>query len=106
MADLTYAEKSNMHYIYARANDNGRAALRMYQVQFDHRIFSDVHTNLNATFGPPDNALSVDFSQRANNLRLIEDETFDDSDIINNLIDYEETDIKNRILQKWIKYMQ
>ncbi|GFX62289.1 pro-Pol polyprotein [Trichonephila clavipes] len=37
----------------------------------------------------PDNAGSVALSQRANNPRLFEDETFDDSDIINNLVDYE-----------------
>ncbi|GFU27588.1 uncharacterized protein TNCV_283061 [Trichonephila clavipes] len=37
----------------------------------------------------PDNARSVAFSQRPNSPRLIEDETFNDSDIINNLIDYE-----------------
>ncbi|GFU46989.1 hypothetical protein TNCV_813621 [Trichonephila clavipes] len=36
----------------------------------------------------PDNARSVAFSQRANSLRLIEDETLNDSGIINNLIDY------------------
>ncbi|GFV54973.1 uncharacterized protein TNCV_1663401 [Trichonephila clavipes] len=38
---------------------------------------------------PPDNAHSVAFSRRSNSPRLIEDETFNDSDIINNLIDYE-----------------
>ncbi|GFU28655.1 hypothetical protein TNCV_468501 [Trichonephila clavipes] len=38
----------------------------------------------------PDNTRSVDFSQRANSLRLIEDETFNDSDIINNLLGYED----------------
>ncbi|GFU86265.1 uncharacterized protein TNCV_369211 [Trichonephila clavipes] len=36
----------------------------------------------------PDNELSVALSQRTNSPRLIEDETFNDSDIINNLIDY------------------
>ncbi|GFV88571.1 uncharacterized protein TNCV_1243811 [Trichonephila clavipes] len=38
----------------------------------------------------PDNAHSVAFSQRSSSPRLIEDETFNDSDIINNLIDYED----------------
>ncbi|GFX65896.1 uncharacterized protein TNCV_13171 [Trichonephila clavipes] len=33
---------------------------------------------------------SVVFSQRSSSPRLIEDETFNDSDIINNLIDYED----------------
>ncbi|GFY03259.1 uncharacterized protein TNCV_1172191 [Trichonephila clavipes] len=36
------------------------------------------------------NALSVAFSQRVNSPRLIEDETFNDGDVINNLIDYED----------------
>ncbi|GFV91744.1 uncharacterized protein TNCV_4763091 [Trichonephila clavipes] len=38
----------------------------------------------------PDNAHSVVFSQRSNSPRFIEDETFNDSDIINNLMDYED----------------
>ncbi|GFT18986.1 uncharacterized protein TNCV_3212211 [Trichonephila clavipes] len=38
----------------------------------------------------PDNAHSVALSQRSSSPRLIEDETFNDSDIINNLINYEE----------------
>ncbi|GFS84394.1 uncharacterized protein TNCV_4605981 [Trichonephila clavipes] len=38
----------------------------------------------------PDTARSVAFSPRIDSPRLIEDETFNDSDIINNLIDYEE----------------
>ncbi|GFX74625.1 uncharacterized protein TNCV_1158411 [Trichonephila clavipes] len=38
----------------------------------------------------PDNAYSVAFSQRSSSPRLIEDETFNDIDIINNLIDYED----------------
>ncbi|GFU51112.1 hypothetical protein TNCV_2549191 [Trichonephila clavipes] len=38
----------------------------------------------------PYKAGSVAFSQSANSPRLIEDETFNDSDIINNLIDYED----------------
>ncbi|GFX50122.1 hypothetical protein TNCV_772851 [Trichonephila clavipes] len=41
-------------------------------------------------FAPPNNALSVDFFQRSISPRLIEDETSNDSDIMNNLIDYEE----------------
>ncbi|GFU99641.1 uncharacterized protein TNCV_4083621 [Trichonephila clavipes] len=38
----------------------------------------------------PDNAHSVASYQRSGSLRLIEDETFNDSDIINNLIGYED----------------
>ncbi|GFX62388.1 uncharacterized protein TNCV_1381131 [Trichonephila clavipes] len=38
----------------------------------------------------PDNVHSVPFSKRSSSPRLIEDETFNDSDIINNLIDYED----------------
>ncbi|GFW92035.1 uncharacterized protein TNCV_2153141 [Trichonephila clavipes] len=38
----------------------------------------------------PDNARSFAFSQRVNSPRLVEDGTFNDSDIINNLIDYED----------------
>ncbi|GFX35748.1 hypothetical protein TNCV_745411 [Trichonephila clavipes] len=38
----------------------------------------------------PDNAHSVAFSQRSRSPRLIEDETFNGSDIMNNLIDYED----------------
>ncbi|GFV69755.1 uncharacterized protein TNCV_1349081 [Trichonephila clavipes] len=37
----------------------------------------------------PDNARSVAFSQRSSSRRLIEAQTFNDSDIMNNLIDYE-----------------
>ncbi|GFV09547.1 uncharacterized protein TNCV_3159441 [Trichonephila clavipes] len=39
---------------------------------------------------PPDNAHSVAFSQHSSSPRLIEDETFNDRDIINNLINYED----------------
>ncbi|GFV53892.1 uncharacterized protein TNCV_166591 [Trichonephila clavipes] len=38
----------------------------------------------------PDNAHSVALSERSSSPRLIEDETFNDSDIMNNLIDYED----------------
>ncbi|GFX43420.1 uncharacterized protein TNCV_4874401 [Trichonephila clavipes] len=38
----------------------------------------------------PDNAHSVAFPQRSSSPRLIEDETFNYSDFINNLIDYED----------------
>ncbi|GFU37323.1 hypothetical protein TNCV_4273111 [Trichonephila clavipes] len=38
----------------------------------------------------PDNAHSVAFSQRSSSPRLIEDETFNDSDIINDLKNYED----------------
>ncbi|GFV22349.1 uncharacterized protein TNCV_3924091 [Trichonephila clavipes] len=45
-----------------------------------------------------DNARSVDFSQLTNSPRLIEDETFNDSDI-NNLIDYEDGQIEKYFLK-------
>ncbi|GFS66784.1 uncharacterized protein TNCV_230041 [Trichonephila clavipes] len=38
----------------------------------------------------PDNAHSVAFSRHSSSSRLIEVETFNDNDIINNLIDYED----------------
>ncbi|GFV67223.1 uncharacterized protein TNCV_3669781 [Trichonephila clavipes] len=38
----------------------------------------------------PDNARSVAFSERSSSSCLIEDKTFNDSDIINNLVDYED----------------
>ncbi|GFV51825.1 uncharacterized protein TNCV_1321811 [Trichonephila clavipes] len=38
----------------------------------------------------PDNAHSVAFSQRSSSPHLIEDETFNDSGVMNNLIDYED----------------
>ncbi|GFW93448.1 hypothetical protein TNCV_46511 [Trichonephila clavipes] len=44
-----------MHYIYGRANNNGRAALRTYDVQFldqrmsNHRIFQLLHRQLRET---------------------------------------------------------
>ncbi|GFW41978.1 hypothetical protein TNCV_6871 [Trichonephila clavipes] len=47
--DFTYAENADMHYLYIRADGNGRAALRMYHAQFpdrrmpDHRIFHRLH---------------------------------------------------------------
>ncbi|PRD22515.1 UNVERIFIED_CONTAM: hypothetical protein NCL1_48906 [Trichonephila clavipes] len=45
MGNLTYAKDADMHYMYGHVNGNGKAALRMYHVQFpdrrmpDHRIF-------------------------------------------------------------------
>ena len=48
IADFTYAEKTDMHYMYGRANGNDRDVLRMYHTQFrdrrtpDHRFFSAV----------------------------------------------------------------
>ncbi|GFW11639.1 hypothetical protein TNCV_42741 [Trichonephila clavipes] len=41
-------------------------------------------------FNFPDNAHSVAFCQRSSSWSLIEDETFNDSDIINNLINCED----------------
>ncbi|GFW39412.1 uncharacterized protein TNCV_1833951 [Trichonephila clavipes] len=38
----------------------------------------------------PDNAHSIAFSQRSSSTRLIEDETFNDIDIMNNLTEYED----------------
>lgn len=52
MGDFTYAEKADMHYMYGRANGNGRAALRMYRAEYpdrrmpDHRIFQRLHRQL------------------------------------------------------------
>lgn len=51
MGDFTYAEKADMHYMYGRANGNGRAALRMYRAEYpdrrmpDHRIFNGYIVN-------------------------------------------------------------
>ncbi|GFX27166.1 hypothetical protein TNCV_440721 [Trichonephila clavipes] len=50
----------------------------------------DVAVRVRAYVRSPDNAHSVSFSERSGSPRLIEDETFNDSDIINNLIDYED----------------
>ncbi|GFV30580.1 uncharacterized protein TNCV_42051 [Trichonephila clavipes] len=48
------------------------------------------HTTISICYKQsPDNLRLVAFSQRANNWRLFEDETFKDSNIINNLIGYE-----------------
>ncbi|GFY19723.1 hypothetical protein TNCV_4648951 [Trichonephila clavipes] len=55
MEYLTYAENAYMHCMYSRANDNGRAALRMHHAQFsarrmpDHRIFQRLHHQLRET---------------------------------------------------------
>ncbi|GFX97857.1 uncharacterized protein TNCV_4905081 [Trichonephila clavipes] len=38
----------------------------------------------------PDNVRTFSLSQRANRPRLIEEKTFNDNDIINSLIDYED----------------
>ncbi|GFV62063.1 hypothetical protein TNCV_4108661 [Trichonephila clavipes] len=43
---------ADVHYMYARANGNGRAALRLYHAHFpnrrmpDHRIFQRLHRQL------------------------------------------------------------
>ncbi|GFU66128.1 hypothetical protein TNCV_2858011 [Trichonephila clavipes] len=49
MGDFTYAENADMHYIYGRANGNGRTALRMYHAQFSHRIFQWLYRQLHET---------------------------------------------------------
>ncbi|GFY34997.1 hypothetical protein TNCV_5043731 [Trichonephila clavipes] len=52
MGDFTYAENTDMHYMYGNVNNNGRAALRMYHMQFpdqrmpDHRISQRLHREL------------------------------------------------------------
>ncbi|GFU88123.1 hypothetical protein TNCV_1336921 [Trichonephila clavipes] len=51
----------------------------------------------------PDNEHSVAFYRRSSSLHLIEDETFDDSDIINNLINYEDEQ-EARIFESGYKY--
>ncbi|GFW23700.1 uncharacterized protein TNCV_2032431 [Trichonephila clavipes] len=57
--------------------------------------FTDQMPGNGNTFTPPsykspDNARSFAFAQRSSSPLLIEDETFNDSDIINNLMDYED----------------
>ncbi|GFV40887.1 hypothetical protein TNCV_1637711 [Trichonephila clavipes] len=47
-------------------------------------------SNHQATHESPDNVRSVAFSQLAHSPRLIEDEIFNDRDIMNNMIDYED----------------
>ncbi|GFV96518.1 hypothetical protein TNCV_1999701 [Trichonephila clavipes] len=37
MGDFMYAKNADMHYMYGRANGNGRAALRVYHGQFPDR---------------------------------------------------------------------
>ncbi|GFW06092.1 uncharacterized protein TNCV_4478841 [Trichonephila clavipes] len=55
MKDLTYAENVDVHYMYGRANSNGRAALCVYHLQFpdprmlDHRSFQWLHRQLRET---------------------------------------------------------
>ncbi|GFT89249.1 uncharacterized protein TNCV_4385621 [Trichonephila clavipes] len=45
MGEFTFVENAHMHYMYGRTNGNGKAALRMYHVQFpdrrmpNHKIF-------------------------------------------------------------------
>ncbi|GFW52154.1 uncharacterized protein TNCV_2426011 [Trichonephila clavipes] len=52
MGDVTCTKNADMHYMYGRANDNGRAAQRMYHVQFPdrrmlpQRIFQRLHRQL------------------------------------------------------------
>ncbi|GFU07261.1 hypothetical protein TNCV_2655871 [Trichonephila clavipes] len=41
MGDFTYAEDTDMCYMYGRANSNGRAALRMYHALFPDRRMPD-----------------------------------------------------------------
>ncbi|GFX60459.1 hypothetical protein TNCV_1181781 [Trichonephila clavipes] len=55
--DFTLAEKVDMHYMYDRANGNGRVVLRMYHAQFpdrrmpDHRSFQRLHHQLREQVG-------------------------------------------------------
>ncbi|GFU49622.1 hypothetical protein TNCV_4143901 [Trichonephila clavipes] len=53
-----------------------------------------------------DNARSIVFSQRPSSTRLIEDETFNDNDIINNLTDFEDVQAEPDFLRSDKKYMQ
>ncbi|GFS67245.1 hypothetical protein TNCV_2902531 [Trichonephila clavipes] len=54
------AENADMHYMYGRANGNGRDALRMYHAQSpdqrmpDHRIFQWLHRQLHKMSTSPD----------------------------------------------------
>ncbi|GFV85503.1 uncharacterized protein TNCV_3773271 [Trichonephila clavipes] len=53
-----------------------------------------------------DKANSVAFSQRSSSPRLVEDETFDDSDIINNSMDYEDEQEPNSLRADKISRIQ
>ncbi|GFW58953.1 uncharacterized protein TNCV_2830591 [Trichonephila clavipes] len=61
---------------------------------YQRQDFRLQHTRQDALFiyykQYPDNEHSVAFSQLSSSPHLIENETFNDSDIINNLIDYED----------------
>ncbi|GFX67578.1 hypothetical protein TNCV_3933201 [Trichonephila clavipes] len=75
-----------------------RSSLERYMnfSDFDDIImfYINLHTFQDALFigykQSPDNAHSIAFSQRISSTNLIQDETFNDRDIINKLIDYEE----------------
>ncbi|GFV32009.1 hypothetical protein TNCV_4195711 [Trichonephila clavipes] len=49
MGDFTYAENTDLHYMYDHAISNGTVELRMYHTQVpdqqvpDHRIFQQLH---------------------------------------------------------------
>ncbi|GFW25672.1 uncharacterized protein TNCV_1309331 [Trichonephila clavipes] len=55
MGDFTYVKNADTHYMYGRANGNGRVALRMYHAQFSNqrmhgrRIFKQLHRQLHET---------------------------------------------------------
>ncbi|GFW25290.1 hypothetical protein TNCV_5088561 [Trichonephila clavipes] len=52
MRYFAYSKNADMHYMYGRTTSNGKAALRMYHMQFpdrqmlDHRIFQWLHCQL------------------------------------------------------------
>ncbi|GFX53753.1 hypothetical protein TNCV_1596991 [Trichonephila clavipes] len=55
----------------------------MYIFTFQGALLIDYEQSL-------DKARSITFSQRSSSKRLLEDETFNDNEVINNFIDYEE----------------
>ncbi|GFW80686.1 uncharacterized protein TNCV_3235381 [Trichonephila clavipes] len=69
-------------------NFNGFSTTIMFS--FNVHIYTDQDALLVGFQQSLDNAQSFAFSQRTRSPRLIEDETFHDGDIINNLIDYKD----------------
>ncbi|PRD25805.1 UNVERIFIED_CONTAM: hypothetical protein NCL1_39849 [Trichonephila clavipes] len=67
--------------------ENDSAPTMKYGIDQIHQVGRTENSNSKPS---PDNEHSVAFSQRFSSPRLIEDETFNDNDIINNLINYED----------------
>ena len=53
MGEFKYAEKADMHYMYSRANGNGRGGIRMYAFFYSTNAelqnFQRVHLQLDET---------------------------------------------------------